>query len=148
MHPSSTNFSTRAYNNCPYLVYHQIVHTTKPYVRDSTALTRCVCVLDVCVLCVSQPRTATHCCYLAAASTSTRRAASSPSTSGCGSERRHASLCWLGAYAVCASCVLVSCCAQVVAACAGSPAAGEDRATNTRHQLVAARWRCYSLAKR
>jgi ATP-dependent RNA helicase DHX57 len=39
MHPQSINFHAREYGQCPYLVYFEIVTTSKPYVRESTALT-------------------------------------------------------------------------------------------------------------
>jgi ATP-dependent RNA helicase DHX57 len=39
MHPQSINFSSTSYGQCPYLVYFEIVTTSKPFVRESTALT-------------------------------------------------------------------------------------------------------------
>lgn len=35
IHPSSANFSTSSYS-CPWLVYHSLVRTSKPFVRDVT----------------------------------------------------------------------------------------------------------------
>jgi ATP-dependent RNA helicase DHX57 len=35
MHPSSTNFSVGSYN-CPWLVYHELVRTSKAFLRDAT----------------------------------------------------------------------------------------------------------------
>ncbi len=35
LHPSSVNFSVGAFS-CPWLVYHELVRTSKPFVRDST----------------------------------------------------------------------------------------------------------------
>lgn len=38
-HPQSINFASTSYGQCPYLVYFEIVTTSKPFVRESTALT-------------------------------------------------------------------------------------------------------------
>lgn len=35
MHPSSMNFSVGSYN-CPWLVYHDLMHTSKAFLRDAT----------------------------------------------------------------------------------------------------------------
>eukprot|EP00541_Cyclophora_tenuis_P012203 CAMPEP_0116572578 /NCGR_PEP_ID=MMETSP0397-20121206/18257_1 /TAXON_ID=216820 /ORGANISM="Cyclophora tenuis, Strain ECT3854" /LENGTH=202 /DNA_ID=CAMNT_0004100929 /DNA_START=60 /DNA_END=669 /DNA_ORIENTATION=+ len=35
IHPSSVNFSTGSYS-CPWLVYHELVRTSKPFLRDVT----------------------------------------------------------------------------------------------------------------
>lgn len=38
MHPSSANFSTGNFS-CPWLVYHELVRTSKPFLRDATECT-------------------------------------------------------------------------------------------------------------